>query len=53
MIEERRITIRLPPDLHAQAVQEAKIQRRSLNALVQVALEELVRKTTGTVAGRG
>ncbi|WP_328392506.1 Arc family DNA-binding protein [Streptomyces sp. NBC_00390] len=42
MIDEKRISLRLPTDLHARLVEEARADRRSLNSeivhLLEVAL---------------
>ncbi|MFL1375884.1 toxin-antitoxin system HicB family antitoxin [Nocardiopsis protaetiae] len=45
MADEKRISLRLPPDLHARLVEQARLDRRSLNSeivhLLEVALPEM------------
>ncbi|WP_018544413.1 Arc family DNA-binding protein [Streptomyces sp. LaPpAH-108] len=39
MVEEKRITLRLPADLHEWLVAQAKLARRSLNSEIVYRLE--------------
>jgi predicted HicB family RNase H-like nuclease len=39
-----KVTVRLPQDVHAEAVEVAREQRRSLNTAIVVAVEQYVRR---------
>jgi predicted HicB family RNase H-like nuclease len=43
--EQKRVTIRIPPDVHATIVEIAKANRRSLNSEVLIALQDYAKRT--------
>lgn len=47
MDEEKRITLRLPADLHARLAEHARRDRRSLNSEIIHLLEVAVTKASG------
>jgi predicted HicB family RNase H-like nuclease len=43
--EQKKVTIRMPPEVHAAIVEIAKANRRSLNSEILVALQDYLART--------
>jgi predicted HicB family RNase H-like nuclease len=42
--EQKRVTIRIPPDVHAAIVEIARANRRSLNSEILIALQDYAKR---------
>jgi predicted HicB family RNase H-like nuclease len=42
--EQKRVTIRMPPEVHAAIVEIARANRRSLNAEILIALQDYAKR---------